>query len=98
VTGALANTGVPSVEIAVVRGGRIALNHAWGKASDRIAVASLAQLGTPTAFAALRKPRLRGGFVNRNFRISFGDKQLVLITYAEPGEHGRWEQFMVLIE
>ena len=58
--------------------------------------ASLSALGPITAFEATRSPRLRGGFVNRNYRVSFGDKRLVLVTYAEPGEDGRWEQFMVM--
>ena len=57
--------------------------------------ASLAKLGPATAVEPARGARLRGGFVNRNFRLSFGDKKLVLITYAEPGEHGRWEQFII---
>lgn len=38
VAGVLADTGVPSAEVAVVRGGKIVLNKAWGKASDTIAV------------------------------------------------------------
>jgi CubicO group peptidase (beta-lactamase class C family) len=57
---------------------------------------SLASLGTPTV-QPLGSPRLRGGFVNRNFRLSYPDgKTLLLITYAEPGANGRWEQFMVM--
>ncbi|HQN53060.1 MAG TPA: serine hydrolase domain-containing protein [Novosphingobium sp.] len=58
--------------------------------------ASLSALGPITGFEATRGPRLRGGFVNRTYRVSFGDKRLVLVTYAEPGEDGRWEQFMVM--
>ncbi|WP_260927311.1 serine hydrolase domain-containing protein [Novosphingobium sp. 9] len=57
---------------------------------------SLAPLGPVTAFAPVGKPRLRGGFVNRNFEISFGAKKLHLVTYAEPGAAGRWEQFIVM--
>jgi CubicO group peptidase (beta-lactamase class C family) len=57
---------------------------------------SLAQLGTPTV-KALGAPRLRGGFVNRNFSLHYpGGKDLLLITYAEPGASGRWEQFMIM--
>jgi D-alanyl-D-alanine carboxypeptidase len=59
---------------------------------------SLSQLGPLTAITPLRDPRLRGGFVNRNFRLSFGKKTLILISYAEPGASGRWEQFMVMPE
>lgn len=60
--------------------------------------ASLRPLGAPSAFTAPRPPRLRGGFVNRNFKITYGKTKLTLITYAEPGSHGRWEQFMVTPE
>ena len=56
---------------------------------------SLAALGEPTKVEPLGKPRLRGGFVNRNFRITAGGKDLTLITYAEPGAHGRWEQYLI---
>jgi D-alanyl-D-alanine carboxypeptidase len=56
---------------------------------------SLAALGTPTSFEPIGGPRLRGGFVNRNYRISYPGRSLVLITYAEPGRDGRLEQFMV---
>jgi CubicO group peptidase (beta-lactamase class C family) len=60
---------------------------------------SLASLGTPSAFESLGPPRLRGGFVNRNFTIHYaGGKDLTLITYAEPGANGRWEQFMIMPE
>jgi len=60
--------------------------------------ASLAQLGTPK-ITINRSPRLRGGFVNRNFTLHYADKpDLTLITYAEPGANGRWEQFLVMPE
>ncbi|MEO7240888.1 MAG: serine hydrolase domain-containing protein [Sphingomicrobium sp.] len=59
--------------------------------------ASLAPLGTPK-IAITRPPRLRGGFINRNFTLTFPGKTLTLITYAEPGAHGRWEQFMIMPE
>ena len=58
---------------------------------------SLAPLGPPTSIESLGPPRLRGGFVNRNFTIHYaGDKKLTLVTYAEPGSNGRWEQFMIM--
>jgi D-alanyl-D-alanine carboxypeptidase len=60
---------------------------------------SLAPLGPPTSIESLGPPRLRGGFVNRNFTIHYaGDKKLSLVTYAEPGATGRWEQFMIMPE
>ena len=43
------------------------------------------------------RPRLRGGFVNRNYTFHYpGGKDLTLVTYAEPGANGRWEQFMIM--
>jgi CubicO group peptidase (beta-lactamase class C family) len=60
---------------------------------------SLAPLGRPTAITMNGPPRLRGGFVNRNYTIHFaGGKDLSLITYAEGGANGRWEQFMIMPE
>jgi hypothetical protein len=58
---------------------------------------SLAPLGLPK-ITVLRSPRLRGGFVNRNYKLTFPDRTLTLITYAEAGDRGRWEQFMVMPE
>ncbi len=57
--------------------------------------ASLSALGEPTGFEAVRAPRLRGGFVNRNYRVTYPGRTLNVITYAEPGENGRYEQFLV---
>jgi CubicO group peptidase (beta-lactamase class C family) len=57
---------------------------------------SLAPLGKPDAFKSLGKPRLRGGFVNRNYAIQYGNKRLLAITYAEPGAAGKFEQFIVM--
>ena len=57
---------------------------------------SLGPLCTPATFEPARPPRLRGGFVNRNFQITCGTIRLVLVTYTEPGAAGRWEQFMVM--
>jgi CubicO group peptidase (beta-lactamase class C family) len=58
--------------------------------------ASLTPLGEPTSFVMNGKPRLRGGFVNRNFTLTFPDRKLLIVTYAEPGKGGRWEQFLVM--
>ncbi|UYY58828.1 serine hydrolase domain-containing protein [Sphingomonas sp. S2-65] len=58
--------------------------------------ASLGALGEPQAFVPLGKPRLRGGFVNRNYGITYAGQHLVAITYAEPGPEGRFEQFIVM--
>jgi hypothetical protein len=59
---------------------------------------SLSRLGPLTGLKPAGPPRLRGGFVNRNFDLAFGDRMLRLISYAEPGEHGRWEQFIIMPE
>lgn len=60
---------------------------------------SLAPLGTPASIEPLRAPRLRGGFVNRNYTIHYaGNRKLTLVTYAEPGANGRFEQFMIMPE
>ncbi|MEO7276488.1 MAG: serine hydrolase domain-containing protein [Sphingomicrobium sp.] len=59
---------------------------------------SLAPLGRPLSIEAPRPPSLRGGFVNRNFTIKFAKKTLTLVTYAEPGANGRFEQFMIMPE
>jgi CubicO group peptidase (beta-lactamase class C family) len=60
---------------------------------------SLAPLGAPTSITITRSPRLRGGFVNRNYKIRYASgKDLTLVTYAEPGANGRWEQFMIMPE
>ncbi len=58
--------------------------------------ASLSPLGQPTSFDVLGPPRLRGGFVNRNYRVTYPDRKLTIITYAEPGDQGRYEQFLVM--
>lgn len=58
---------------------------------------SLAPLGK-AEIEASGPPRLRGGFVNRNFTIHAGKKTLTLITYAEPGANGRFEQYMIMPE
>ncbi len=57
---------------------------------------SLGPLGEPSVFEPAGPPRLRGGFVNRNFKVTAGTRKLMLVTYAEPGKNGRWEQFIVM--
>ena len=57
---------------------------------------SLGPLGKPQSFEALGGPRLRGGYVNRNYRISYPDQKLLLVTYAEPGSEGKFEQYLVM--
>lgn len=61
--------------------------------------ASLAPLGTPVSFTQLGKARLRGGFVNRTYRVTYADGvtpgALAVSTYTEPGDSGRFEQFLV---
>jgi len=60
---------------------------------------SLGALGAPASITLNRPPRLRGGFVNRNYTIHYaGHPDLTLVTYAEPGANGRWEQFLVMPE
>jgi CubicO group peptidase (beta-lactamase class C family) len=56
---------------------------------------SLAPLGEPLTFAQTGRARLRGGFVGRSFRVTYGDKALAISTYAEPGLGGRIEQFLI---
>jgi len=57
---------------------------------------SLGPLGAPQSVTALGKPRLRGGFVNRNYAIQYPGKRLIAITYAEAGRDGKFEQFIVM--
>jgi CubicO group peptidase (beta-lactamase class C family) len=57
--------------------------------------ASLAPLGDPQSFTADGPPEPRGGFVNRNYTLTFAGRRLSIVTYAEPGAHGRIEQFLV---
>jgi len=57
---------------------------------------SLSKLGTPTSFEPTTGPRLRGGFVNRNYKVTYPDRTLEIVTYAEPGANGRYEQFLVM--
>lgn len=57
--------------------------------------ASLSALGEPTGFKQIGKARLRGGFVNRSYRITYPDRTLSVSTYALPGPAGIFEQFLV---
>lgn len=57
---------------------------------------SLAPLGEPQSITALGRPRLRGGFVNRNYAVQYPGKRLIIITYAEAGAAGKFEQFIVM--
>jgi D-alanyl-D-alanine carboxypeptidase len=58
---------------------------------------SLGKLGDPASFVLKRPARLRGGFVNRNYTVTYPDgRKLSVVTYAEPGASGRYEQFMVM--
>jgi hypothetical protein len=57
---------------------------------------SLGSLGDPQSFAAAGPARLRGGFVNRNYTLTIAGRQLEIVTYAEPGAHGKIEQYLVM--
>ena len=57
--------------------------------------ASLAPLGDPTSFTQAGPMRLRGGFVLRSYRVVYKNKTLILSTFLEPGDKGRFEQFLV---
>lgn len=57
--------------------------------------ASLSPLGQPTKIEQRGSARLRGGFVNRNYRVTYPDHILRISTYAEPGAGGKIEQFLV---
>ena len=56
---------------------------------------SLAPLGAPASFTLVGKARLRGGFVNRDYRATFAGQSLDISTYTEPGDQGRFEQFLI---
>jgi CubicO group peptidase (beta-lactamase class C family) len=57
---------------------------------------SLGPLGEPQSITPLGGARLRGGFVNRNYAIQYPGKKLLVITYAEAGADGKFEQFIVM--
>jgi len=56
---------------------------------------SLSPLGTPAKIEQVGRTRLRGGFVNRSYRVSYPSRSLRISTYAEPGTGGKIEQFLV---
>ncbi|RIA46905.1 CubicO group peptidase (beta-lactamase class C family) [Hephaestia caeni] len=56
---------------------------------------SLSALGEPVSFEPRGSPKLRGGFVYRGYTVTYPDRKLSVSTYAEPGENGRYEQFLV---
>jgi CubicO group peptidase (beta-lactamase class C family) len=74
------------------------LNYYFDPATLADYRSSLAPLGKPRV--TLNRPaQLRGGFVNRNYTLHYpGRSDLELVTYAEPGASGRWEQFMIMPE
>ena len=58
---------------------------------------SLGKLGDPASFTLKRPARLRGGFVNRNYTVTYPNgTKLAVVTYAEPDGAGRYEQFIVM--
>lgn len=56
---------------------------------------SLGPLGVPTSFEQTGRTRLRGGFVARRYRVVAGGRTLSIMTFSEPGDDGRFEQFLV---
>ena len=56
---------------------------------------SLAPLGRPTDFVQTGASTLRGGFVGRGYRVSFGNRAIAISTFTEPGINGRIEQFLI---
>jgi len=56
---------------------------------------SLAPLGTPTGFELAGTKRLRGGFVQRRYTVTYPKQKLSIGTFAEPDGAQRYEQFIV---
>ena len=56
---------------------------------------SLSALGEPTAFALAGTKRLRGGFVQRRYVVTYPKQKLSIGTFAEPDGAERYEQFLV---
>jgi D-alanyl-D-alanine carboxypeptidase len=54
---------------------------------------SLAPLGAPVSFAAMRAEP-RGGMIFRSYRVEFAQRKLTVTTYEQPD--GKLEQFLVL--
>jgi CubicO group peptidase (beta-lactamase class C family) len=70
-------------------------NHYFDATAQADYKASLSPLGAPTTFTPAGGPVLRGGYVIRSYRITYPDRVLRLSTFAEPGDDGRFEQFLV---
>jgi len=54
---------------------------------------SLAPLGDPVTFVQTGRARLRGGFVGRAFRVTYGNRALTINSYAD--QSGKVEQFLI---
>jgi len=57
--------------------------------------ASLSPLGEPTGFELVGSKRLRGGFVQRRYTVTYPKQKLSIATFAEPDGQQRYEQFLV---
>ena len=57
---------------------------------------SLGVLGEPSNFTLLQPARLRGGFVNRVYKVTYPGRTLTIVSYAESGAKGRCEQLLVM--
>ncbi len=57
--------------------------------------ASLAPLGDPQSFTADGPPEPRGGFVNRNYTLTFAGRRLNIVTYCRARRACRIEQYLV---
>ena len=56
---------------------------------------SLSALGEPTGFELTGQKRLRGGFVQRRYTVTYPKQKLSIATFAEPDGAERYEQFLV---
>ncbi|MCP3733331.1 beta-lactamase family protein [Sphingomonas sp. RP10(2022)] len=56
---------------------------------------SLSPLGEPTGFELASPKRLRGGFVQRRYTVTYPKRKLSIGTFAEPDGAERYEQFLV---
>ncbi len=56
---------------------------------------SLSALGEPTGFELAGPRRLRGGFVQRRYTVTYTKRKLSIGTFAEPDGRQRYEQFLV---
>jgi CubicO group peptidase (beta-lactamase class C family) len=55
--------------------------------------ASLVPLGDPVTFVQTGRARLRGGFVGRSYRVTYGNRALTISSYAD--QSGKIEQFLI---